>query len=332
MNRQGKSFCEECLATTPYQVVTEQVIKNVRGSEIVYNQFIASCSECHAEVWVEEIEDANFAAKQEAVRMAESGITVPEIKEILEKYNIAQKSLSNLLGWGDVTITRYLGGLTPQKKYSDELRRLRNDPYYMHEILMANKDEISGIGFKKCRTALDEILKFSAISQNKIDQIANYIINSNQTDPLTLQKLLYYVQGHFFMFRNEPAFNEECMAWPHGPVYKGIYDKYKKFKYNTIEEAPYELSLTSEEKEIIDNVLKYYGCYSGRSLEYMTHEENPWKETRKGLGSSEQSRKIIEKNLIKDYFTKIKLDFKIEKLEDVKNYSRYIFEQAQEGN
>ena len=42
-------------------------------------------------------------------------------KDILRKYKIGKKPLSKLLGWGEVTITRYINGDIPSKLYSDEL-------------------------------------------------------------------------------------------------------------------------------------------------------------------------------------------------------------------
>lgn len=43
------------------------------------------------------------------------------------KYNTGKRPLSLLLGWGAVTITRYLDGDIPTKSYSDKLKLILND-------------------------------------------------------------------------------------------------------------------------------------------------------------------------------------------------------------
>ena len=53
-------------------------------------------------------------------------ITIEEILEILEKYNIGKKPLSLVLGWGEVTIIRYLDGSIPDKLHSDVLFSIKN--------------------------------------------------------------------------------------------------------------------------------------------------------------------------------------------------------------
>ncbi|MBZ9607298.1 DUF4065 domain-containing protein [Clostridium estertheticum] len=52
---------------------------------------------------------------------------------------------------------------------------------------------------------------------------------------LALQKLVYYVQGFYYAFTNRLIFEENCEAWVHGPVYRNVYIKYRKYRFNPIE-------------------------------------------------------------------------------------------------
>ena len=71
----------------------------------------------------------------------------------------------------------------------------------------------------------------------KVEDIANWFLNENRRQMnfedseyitnLKLQKLLYYAQGHYLAEQNTPLFNENFLAWEHGPVIRKIYDKYK---------------------------------------------------------------------------------------------------------
>ena len=38
------------------------------------------------------------------------------------------------------------------------------------------------------------------------------------------------------MMFDKPLFEEDCMAWVHDPVYKPVYDMFKKIKDNPIED------------------------------------------------------------------------------------------------
>lgn len=49
-------------------------------------------------------------------------------------------------------------------------------------------------------------------------------------DPMTqmkLHKLLYYAQGVSLAVNGGPLFEDDLLAWEHGPVVRAIYDEYK---------------------------------------------------------------------------------------------------------
>ena len=54
-------------------------------------------------------------------------------------------------------------------------------------------------------------------------------------EPLTLMKLLkllYYAEGCSLALNNKSLFEEDILAWEHGPVVSEVYDAYKKDPYN----------------------------------------------------------------------------------------------------
>lgn len=113
---------------------------------------------------------------------------------------------------------------------------------------------------------------------------------------LKLQKLLYYAQGCTLALTGEPLFDDEILAWEHGPVVPEIYHKYKKNEANGI---PYDsnfdyCSLDSRTAAILEEVYQEFGQYSAWKLRNMTHQETPWKKTKKN--------DVISNELIKDYF------------------------------
>ena len=58
----------------------------------------------------------------EQYRAEEGLVTIEDIENLLKVYNIGKAPLSLALGFGEVTITRYLAGQVPSKEYSDIVR------------------------------------------------------------------------------------------------------------------------------------------------------------------------------------------------------------------
>ncbi len=325
-------FCEKCHDMVKYYIVEKKMEKNIKGKEIEYIGKVAVCDECKTEIFVADIRDYNLRMLDDAFREKEGLISVSEMELILGKYDIGKRPLSLLLGWGEGTLTRYLDGDIPTKQYSDILKTILNEPKHMKKLLEENKERITGIAYKRCSEALMSIEKESPMtvkSEDKIDHVVKYLlVNCSDITPLALQKLLYYAQGFFKAFTGEYLFHNNCEAWIHGPVYRSVYYKYKNYGYNPIEENEWDytdIELDKIEKEILDSIIRNFGCYSGKVLEKMTHAEMPWSITRIGLGDDEGSDRIIEKGLIKKYFQDIKLKHNMLNISDISDYSIDLF-------
>lgn len=328
----NKVFCEFCLDDVNYTIKIKEEIDTIRGKEIKYMKKEAFCEECGNYVYIHELNDENLKSLYTKIREMDNIITVDEIELLLEKYNIGKKPLSSLLGWGEGTITRYLKGDIPTKPYSDKLRLILDDTNEMKKILEENKNNIKDIAYKKCREAILEIEEKNTFFKNdKIGVVAEYIISKcEEITPLALQKLLYYSQAFTRLFTNNNLFDDDCEAWVHGPVYRNVYEKYRDFGRNQIEYENNIISLDNDmEEKIVDAVIKYFGCYSGKMLERMTHEEKPWVINRQGLGKYESSSNVIEKEVIDEYFNNIKSKYSIINISDINDYSSDLFKKIQ---
>lgn len=132
--------------------------------------------------------------------------------------------------------------------------------------------------------------------------IAKWFINELQPEPLKLQKLLYFSQGFSFAFYDKELFEDEIEAWVHGPVVPEVYFKYNSYKFNPINTI-YQLPELSEEiLEILNYVKNNYSKYDSKFLEELTHNQEPWIESRSGLDPDERSDKTISKLSIANYF------------------------------
>ena len=140
---------------------------------------------------------------------------------------------------------------------------------------------------------------------HKVQDIAEWFLNRNRIQMnfedseyitnLKLQKLLYYAQGHFLAQKNTPLFNDDFLAWEHGPVIRKIYDIYKVNGANGIQyNKDFKAKIDEETEKILEYVYAEYGQYTAWKLRNMTHGETPWKTT--------ERNKVITKQKIKDYF------------------------------
>lgn len=113
---------------------------------------------------------------------------------------------------------------------------------------------------------------------------------------LKLQKLVYYAQGFHLAMYGERLFQEDLVAWEHGPVVERLYHHYKDYRANFIP-PPVEFDISKFSKlqiDLLDDVYKVYGQFSAWKLRNMTHSERPWLETPYG--------NIIPTELMADFF------------------------------
>jgi len=329
MKEQNIAFCENCLDDTEYIIKNIPVTEKFRGHEIKYMKKETFCKECNGLVYVAEINDENLNTLYSEARKLEDLISIDEIKEIMKKYNIGKRPLSKLLGWADLTITRYLEGFLPNKEYSDKLKLILDDIDEMYNLLEANKNNISNVTYNKSMEAIRNLKRneISAdIEYSKLIKVSKYIISKMyDVTPLALQKLLYYSQAFYNMFTEKNLFEDDCEAWVYGPVYRDVYDYYKDYKGRGIN-SDEDIRLDNYiEEYVVDAVIKYFGCYNTSILVSMTHLEKPWIFSRKGLSDDQASNKIIEKDLISSYFKEVKDKYNIINFVDIKDYSKDLF-------
>ncbi|MDY0282496.1 MAG: type II toxin-antitoxin system antitoxin SocA domain-containing protein [Syntrophomonas sp.] len=325
------SFCEECRKDVDFRE-TEVVLKNdLKGEAYEYIGKKAMCAECGTEVYVGEIEDFNLKALYDAYRTKHAIIPLEKILEIPQKYGIGKRPLSLLLGWGEMTFSRYCDGDMPTKQYSDMLQRIYDDPAFYCTLLEENKGNLKSLNaYEKSKRTTEQMLGVQNAQLTKIDIVIDYLIcKCEDITPLALQKALYYVQGFYYAFSEEFLFPDDCEAWIHGPVYRDIYERYSSYRFDPIDSSEKcdESVLTIYEKTIIDSIIKNFCCYSGKTLEVFTHSELPWLKTRGDLPITVSSNRIIHKKVIGDYFAVVKQCYGIINPSDIEMYSKKMFEQ-----
>jgi uncharacterized phage-associated protein len=156
-----------------------------------------------------------------------------------------------------------------------------------------------------------------------IRDIADFVICycNNQGIPITplkLQKVLYYIQAwHLVFFDGNPLFNEEPEAWVNGPVYRSMYNVYKK-KWleektlticfsgecgDKLEELRRKMNLSKDQEEYLFAVLQKYITMPTSQLVLLTHIEPPWNIAREGYRPLDRCDNKITHAMMNKYYS-----------------------------
>ncbi|MFT9082946.1 MAG: type II toxin-antitoxin system antitoxin SocA domain-containing protein [Leuconostoc pseudomesenteroides] len=128
----------------------------------------------------------------------------------------------------------------------------------------------------------------------QVNDVVNWIIKKSEDDgqpvtPKKLQKMLYYSYAWGLVFLNESSneldnklFDTQFEAWVHGPVVPSIYRQFKSYGYGPIDKNIEYPHFDEETTKILNDVWEAYGHLNGDQLEYVTHQELPWRKKREG--------------------------------------------------
>ena len=118
MAKERRQFCVECRKETGYDIRKVKYTHCIKGKEYTFDVATALCKECGAEVNIPGLMDSNARLIDEQYRKTENLVSIEDINKLMEVYNIGKAPLSLALGFGEITITRYLQGQYPSLEYS----------------------------------------------------------------------------------------------------------------------------------------------------------------------------------------------------------------------
>ena len=289
-------FCIECRRETEYALKKKMMPKTIKGREYIFSITTAICNECGAEMNLPGLIDKNIKEIDEQYRETEGIVSVEDIERLLRLYKIGKAPASYALGFGEITITRYLAGQVPSKEYSDIIKAALASPRFMKKLLIENREKVGEAAFNKAMEAATSLENLFSISDKLLSVVAYIFATLEEVTPLMLQKLLYFIQG----------------------IYSALYNPIDDPRFAIVGGS--KEVLTSEEKGVIDLVLKTFGMYGGKTLERITHKEKPWLIARKGYDDGIPSHEIIPKESIKRYFMAVNQKYSIATEEGLREY------------
>lgn len=147
----------------------------------------------------------------------------------------------------------------------------------------------------------------------KITDIAEWFLLKKEMFGEKIQKLCYYAEAWCLVLYDQSiAKDAEFHACVHGPVNLTLYRKFKSYNRYELDD-PKKTSdrlkkiLCPQQLHVLESVWETYGQYGFDELEQLVHRETPWLEKRIGLDPLETGDRVISKESMKKYYSKIQI-------------------------
>ena len=216
-----KVYCPYCKKEVEYKI-EQRELKEFRGIEVNTFENVAICNECNQDLYVNKIEDENNERIYKIYREKANIIKAEDIVKLREKYDISQRELTAILGFGKMTINRYERGGLPTKSQSDYIKLLiENEDKFIEKVNEAyENNNITEKTYKKIvsegqeeniskkrvqeniRRYLKEVLNrkpdiyngYKSLDLEKVENIISYIASNVKNLTITsLNKYLWYI-------------------------------------------------------------------------------------------------------------------------------------------
>ena len=216
-----KVYCPYCKKEVEYKIEKRE-LKEFRGTQVNTFENVAICNECNQDLYVNKIEDENNERIYKIYREKANIIKAEDIVKLREKYDISQRELTAILGFGKMTINRYERGGLPTKSQSDYIKLLiENEDRFIEKVKEAyENNNITEKTYKKIvaegqeesiskkrvqeniRRYLKEVLNrkpdiyngYKSLDLEKAENIISYIASKVKNLTITsLNKYLWYI-------------------------------------------------------------------------------------------------------------------------------------------
>jgi len=290
-----KTYCSKCKQRQHYFIKQEDLTRKVKENVYTLNVKVAHCAVCDEEVYIPEISDQTQQAFFNAYRIDHQLLTVDEIVGIRKTIGLNQRDFSRLLGFGEITISRYELGSLPSKNNAQAISKI-SDKKYLEDKYEQNKLLISMDGIK----IIEEYLKLKGnttgkvkYNQDKFFELTYLIIeeaekNNEKMTETKLNKLLFYADfNHYFKF-GKGITGSKYIKLQFGPVPNYSQLKYSKNPYISfyktdddktqieIISKPTNWHLNEFEKKIIEAIYSYFKNSNAKKITDISHQESAW--------------------------------------------------------
>ncbi|MDD2402663.1 MAG: DUF4065 domain-containing protein [Clostridia bacterium] len=151
--------------------------------------------------------DENLLRARDAYRSKKGLFTSKEIAKIRDFYGLAQSDFSAMLGWGDVTVTRYESKTIQDETYNNIMRMAYENSMFALESLDKHKDRFTSEKYKRIRKNITDKVEELGKLYLKKQEINSLYVNYQEESEYNGYKQLDFkklasVIGYFSHFVN----------------------------------------------------------------------------------------------------------------------------------
>ncbi len=172
-------FCPNCEESSTKEIGTKEETFNIRGDEISITSKVEHCTNCGEFFASTEDEEYNITQAYKAYREKHNLLQPGEIRDIRGKYEIGQRALSKLLGWGEITIHRYESGSLQDNAHNQVLKFI-SQPENFKEIFDNSRGKLSANLAEKVHKRLERLLNEK--SEQRIYSWIESLFNDSRED------------------------------------------------------------------------------------------------------------------------------------------------------
>lgn len=298
--------CLKCMGEVPYIVKEEEFYITVKNEDFLIKGKRAFCKNDGEELLHLDYDKENQEKAFNLYREKYGIVRVDELKEARENYQLTQREYSYLLGFGEITVSRYERGSLPTVAQSNIIHESFN-PTYFYKTIPEKHEKISN---QRLIEIKENIRMLEPQPQIIIDRLANRIqsemtegVNFNKFSemvyefakksepPITkLNKLLFYADFYHYKHYGISISGIPYVRLQYGPVpksYSLLYELVPTIqrvetemgeKICIKEENIQSLYLSKTEKETIQFVYLQFKTFNEKQISNYSFEEIAWKE------------------------------------------------------
>ncbi|OLN32462.1 type II TA system antitoxin MqsA family protein [Desulfosporosinus metallidurans] len=224
-------LCNKIHAIEERKGTTQAIIKN----EVVdYEQVYYCCAlsdEEENDFVPGGIMDENLLRARNAYRVKKGLLTSDDIAKIRSFYGLTQSDFAALLGWGDVTVTRYESKFIQDETYDNIMRMVYNNPMFALGCLERHKERFNPEKYAKIRKSIKErVVELGNLYLKRQEIESLYVNFEEETDyngykVLDIEKLSNVI-GYFAQFMDH-LYKVKLMKllWYTDTIFFGRYGK-----------------------------------------------------------------------------------------------------------
>ena len=312
-------FCPNCEKITDIEHVKIVEDIEIRGERISVPAEFFKCLSCGEEFDDPKSKQDPLIEAYREYRRRYDLMQPEDIRALRQRYGLTQKELAKLLGFGEITISRYENGALQDNSHNELLRMIEN-PSNLLAIIEKNGGFLSEGKKQKLIELLDVSIEQTTHSYiyNFLEYIGKYKPNMNSgfqrlninklyqailffcekgTLKTKLNKLLFYADFTNFHCYTVSITGARYLHYPYGPVpekYQFYLAALQEEETIKIEETPIfdyigemiyslkepDLTIFSElEKNTLGKVMEYFKDFSARDIRDFAHKEKGYLET-----------------------------------------------------